>query len=149
MHCNAPLPPGEPVFIIVIIIVIVIVIVIVLLFGWHRRQQPREMFRPVATPRSVDRLPFIGAFAFVHLCIFYLYFCLYFCVFLLMFRLSGDSKVGRQITFYWAAWLQDHSKPWHRRVWNRNIRERNHIQYFIFENLTSWWKYPGIVHIGC
>ena len=50
--------------------VIVIVIVIVLLFGWHRRQQPREMFRPVATPRSVDRLPFIGALAFVHLCFF-------------------------------------------------------------------------------
>ena len=81
----------------------------------------------------------LGRLPLLCICVFffYLYFCLYFCVFLLMFRLSGDSKVGRQITFYWAAWLQDHSKPWHRRVWNRNIRERNHIQYFIFENLTS------------
>ena len=28
-----------------------------------------------------------------------------------------DSKVGRQITFYWPAWLQEHNKPWNEIVW--------------------------------
>ena len=83
-----------------------------------------------------DGLPFIS-----HLCYFiclfvYLFVC--FVSFIIHSQQNVDSKVGRQITFYWPAWLQEHNKPWNEIVWkiDENVYFNVQTETF-FEMLKS------------